>query len=383
MRASPVSFIRRPATRGVVVAMAMALTICTGCTVICALMGVPPEDCTLPGGLGGQTAMVQIEVRFLGVEDEFFERIGVDFDFNFDEQATFTNGEMTHGVPDNQPGGAGLVPSNETGGQDNTQMFVPDAITNMTYFLPTVPDGAAAQPINYFPGTFADLQIPFNQPVAVPNFGGFTGSAVLGTNLPNPDAASVGFAILSDIEAFVFLQAAQADTRNGILTAPKVTLFNGQPTTVIAANENTLIADVEQSFADAAKGLNPAVSTVTSGPTLMFEAVISADRRFVQLQISPIRAIQFAADRNAVADRVNSSILLPVIQHSSVQTTVSVPDGGTILLGGIKRLSDGGDERGVPILNKLPYINRLFRNTGTIKDTQSLMLMVTPRIIIQ
>ena len=34
-------------------------------------------------------------------------------------------------------------------------------------------------------------------------------------------------------------------------------------------------------------------------------------------------------------------------------------------------------------MNKLPYINRLFKNVGIGRDTQSLMMMVTPRIIIQ
>ena len=35
------------------------------------------------------------------------------------------------------------------------------------------------------------------------------------------------------------------------------------------------------------------------------------------------------------------------------------------------------------MLNKLPYINRLFKNVGIGRETQSLMMMVTPRIIIQ
>ena len=38
---------------------------------------------------------------------------------------------------------------------------------------------------------------------------------------------------------------------------------------------------------------------------------------------------------------------------------------------------------GVPILNKIPYVSRLFKNTGVGRETESLMLMVTPRIIIQ
>jgi general secretion pathway protein D len=60
-----------------------------------------------------------------------------------------------------------------------------------------------------------------------------------------------------------------------------------------------------------------------------------------------------------------------------------VPDGGTVLLGGIKRLSEGRSELGVPLLSKVPYINRLFKNVGIGRETDSLMMMVTPRIIIQ
>ncbi len=35
------------------------------------------------------------------------------------------------------------------------------------------------------------------------------------------------------------------------------------------------------------------------------------------------------------------------------------------------------------MLNKIPYLNRLFKNVGTSRETSSLMMMVTPRIIIQ
>jgi len=78
-----------------------------------------------------------------------------------------------------------------------------------------------------------------------------------------------------------------------------------------------------------------------------------------------------------------TTIQLPEFLFTTVTTTVSVPDGGTVLLGGIKRLREGRNEFGVPILSKIPYINRLFKNVGLGRTTDSLMLMVTPRIIIQ
>ena len=46
-------------------------------------------------------------------------------------------------------------------------------------------------------------------------------------------------------------------------------------------------------------------------------------------------------------------------------------------------LSEGRTEYGVPILDKVPYLDRLFKNVGIGRDTSSLMMMVTPRIIIQ
>jgi general secretion pathway protein D len=35
------------------------------------------------------------------------------------------------------------------------------------------------------------------------------------------------------------------------------------------------------------------------------------------------------------------------------------------------------------MLSKLPYVNRLFTNIGIGREAESLMLMVTPRIIIK
>ena len=78
-----------------------------------------------------------------------------------------------------------------------------------------------------------------------------------------------------------------------------------------------------------------------------------------------------------------TTVQLPSFAFTTVTTTVSVPDGGTVLLGGIKRLREGRDERGVPMLDKIPYVSRLFKNVAIGRETESLMLMVTPRIIIQ
>jgi type II secretory pathway component GspD/PulD (secretin) len=74
---------------------------------------------------------------------------------------------------------------------------------------------------------------------------------------------------------------------------------------------------------------------------------------------------------------------LPEIQITRVNTTVSVPDGGTLLLGGQTIAGEQERETGVPVLSKIPFLKRLFTNRGIAKDEQVLLILVKPTIIIQ
>ncbi|MCX7667064.1 MAG: hypothetical protein N2112_16140, partial [Gemmataceae bacterium] len=55
---------------------------------------------------------------------------------------------------------------------------------------------------------------------------------------------------------------------------------------------------------------------------------------------------------------------------------------GTVVMGGMKFMSEGRNEYGPPVISKIPYLNRLFKNVGYGRDGQNLMIMVTPRILI-
>jgi len=82
------------------------------------------------------------------------------------------------------------------------------------------------------------------------------------------------------------------------------------------------------------------------------------------------------------AAQQNITVQLPTFNATTVQTTVSVPDGGTALLGGISRASEGSVTRGVPMLSKVPGASRLFKNRGIGRDVGLSQMTVTPRIII-
>lgn len=78
----------------------------------------------------------------------------------------------------------------------------------------------------------------------------------------------------------------------------------------------------------------------------------------------------------------NTTVQLPTFNVTSASTTVTVPDRGTALLGGIDRMREGSVTRGVPMLSKVPGVNRLFTNRGIGREVGSMNMSVTPRIII-
>ena len=111
----------------------------------------------------------------------------------------------------------------------------------------------------------------------MPQFGGFDATA----------GATVGFAILSDIEAYFFINAAQGDKRTNVLQAPKVTLFNGQQAFVSDTSQTPFVISVIPVVGDFAAAQQPVIVVLSEGTFMTVQAVVSNDRRFVRLTIVP------------------------------------------------------------------------------------------------
>jgi type II secretory pathway component GspD/PulD (secretin) len=209
----------------------------------------------------------------------------------------------------------------------------------------------------------------------------------------------LGLAFLSDIQVFMFMEAAQGDQRTNVMQAPKITMFNGQTSTITVMDQQFFVTNVQVVPQNGQLTFLPQVQNLSQGTSLTVQAVISADRRFVRMSLTPtltnlasavvplfpiVTPVQtfFEGGFNGPPVTFTQFLQQPVVDTIAVLTTVSVPDGGTVLMGGLKRLSEGRNEFGPPVLSKIPYINRLFKNVGYGREAESLMIMVTPRIII-
>ena len=289
---------------------------------------------------------VTVEARFLTVSRNYLQDIGIDFDFAFNIE---NNGRRTFSPIVVDQNGVGT-----TGGSEFT-----------------------ALPSTGVPGG-------------------------IGTGLSAgefPDSITTGFTYLDDFQVNLLLRATQASRNASIVTAPRVTLFNGQRAYVLVATQRAYISDLNAQVGTGTGIFDPEIATVQSGVILDVAATVSADRKYVTLTLRPqlatlLQLAEFTFQVGATTDETGGGLFpqadvptgivqQPEIQITEVRTTVSVPDGGTLLLGGQTVAGEIELEQGVPVLSKIPFLKRLFTNRSMAKDEQVLLILVKPTIIIQ
>jgi type IV pilus assembly protein PilQ len=72
---------------------------------------------------------------------------------------------------------------------------------------------------------------------------------------------------------------------------------------------------------------------------------------------------------------------IPALDTQSAQTKVLVPDGGTVVIGGIIVSTQNTNIQETPIVGSLPIIGNLFKRTTVTIQSQELLFFLTPRII--
>ncbi len=181
-----------------------------------------------------------------------------------------------------------------------------------------------------------------------------------------------------------------------MLQAPKVTTFNGAAATIFSNVVQYYVAGAHADRRPRCRGLHADRSAlIPSGVTLTVTPVVSADRRYVRMTLTPFfnaeqRLQTFTFPGGAVGGSGlggGAAVISTTIQLPNTTTTRSPrpspsPTAARSSWAASRRSTRTRTEYGVPVLSKIPMIDRLFRNIGIGRTTNSLMLMVTPRIII-
>ena len=128
-------------------------------------------------------------------------------------------------------------------------------------------------------------------------------------------------------------------------------------------------------------------NTGTAGNNALITSTIQFVETGVTLQVAPRVSqngnvvMDIYQNIRTAEDTTTSGIDSPTIDQREVSTSVSVPSGDTIVLGGLIQDTNSDGNIGVPGLRNLPVLGPLFGTTTKTSERTELLILITPTAI--
>ncbi|KHE93524.1 MAG: hypothetical protein K8F52_03720 [Candidatus Scalindua rubra] len=191
-----------------------------------------------------------------------------------------------------------------------------------------------------------------------------------------------------------FLRAVQESDEAETVTAPKITLSNTQRGTIKVVTTRNYI----ESYTIVSQTPQPVMAEIDDGTVFNVRPVVSADRKYVSLEVHPIiTSVEFITSifrtvgpvpsgGAGAGETADNEIQRPQTTKQELSVTVSVPDKGILMIGGLGSRSEAKSSKGVPILSKIPIVKRLFSSNTINRDiatSGNLIILIKPTILIR
>lgn len=171
----------------------------------------------------------------------------------------------------------------------------------------------------------------------------------------------------------VIVNALESTNRFQVTARPMVSTTNNRAATLTSGQEIAVPTNIQSSF-------NTGTNLVTNS-SVQFKSVA------LNLNILPLinSEKEVSLDIEQVADEISGSTRIdnndiPTISHRVLRTHVTVPNHGTLVLGGLIRQSETNNRSGIPYLSRIPVLGSLFRSTTKGKTRTELVILIRPEV---
>ncbi len=171
------------------------------------------------------------------------------------------------------------------------------------------------------------------------------------------------------------LTALAQASRLTVLSTPRLMVKSGEEATIEVGTEVPVLSSQTAAVQQSAGTSNilQSIQNRKTGIILNVSPVIYSDNRIdlvVRQEVS-----------NALPVGSDAAIQSPAISNRVVSTSLTLRDGGSVLMGGLMSTQQTESESGVPGLMNIPLLGRLFKNTSTSTTKTELLVMIVPYII--
>ena len=326
-------------------------------------------DALVESSTGAVPSQVEIESKFVEISQNNLKELGFDWllgQFGFGDTGIFGSGGTS-------------------GNQFNSTATAPGGTANYPFLYPgsTVPVGV--------------------NPITAGNRSGqtaITGNALDGLLFGSPVGPAAGVLALAGIftnpQFQVVLRALNQKKGIDVLSAPKVTTKSGSSATVEVIREFRYPSEYEppqvpQTTGSGTQPVTPATPTSFEmrpvGVRLEVEPTVGSDNYTIDLRLVP-EVTEFEGFINYGSPILNRGVVVtenvinyPVFSERKVETSVSIYDGQTVVLGGLMREDVQKVNDKTPLLGDIPMAGALFRSQSDQHIKRNLVIFVTATLI--
>lgn len=170
----------------------------------------------------------------------------------------------------------------------------------------------------------------------------------------------------------IFLRALDEVSDTTVVSNPKILTLNRQPARVQVGRRLGYLSTTTTDTST-----TQSVEFLDTGTVLNFRPFISNDG-MIRMELAPSVSEGFIRDQS---DSTGAQVTVPDEVTQLITTNVMVPDGATVVLGGLFRESTSLGRSQVPVLGDIPVLGAAFRGHDDKIDRAEIIFMIKPTIM--
>lgn len=202
--------------------------------------------------------------------------------------------------------------------------------------------------------------------------GSLAGTLSTGLDLEKVSGSGLTYRLNNAGKARVLLNALAENKRASVLSSPRLMVKSGETASINVGEQVPIVTSQSSDPNTQQEGSSAILQQIqyrNTGVILEVKPVVHAENR-VDLDIT-----------QEVSSAGDSAANTPTITSRKVQTSLSLSDGGSILIGGLISTNVDTTNTGIPILKDVPVVGHLFSSDSITKNRSELLIMITPYII--